>query len=140
MTIFTTDGSLVQREISPGGGTYATIPQVMTAKLPPHERKTQDVYIHDQSAPVTKTGGTEPMEATFDVAWDPANSYHQNLWADFTAKTSRNYRMILPDTGAAQFDFAAIVSKLEADDLDAEGNPLKLSVTLKLAAAPTITW
>lgn len=139
MSVYTTDGSLLKREVTPGGGTYATIPQVMSIKFPAHERKTQDVYIHDQSAPVVKTGGLEAQECSFDLAWDPADSYHQALWTDFTAKTSRNYRVVLPDSGSWQADFAALVSKIELDDLDAEGNPLKLSVTLKLSAEPTIT-
>jgi hypothetical protein len=141
MAAFTTDGALIQRETSPGGGTYTTIPQAMNIKLPAWERKTQEIAVHDQSAPIVKTGGTEPMECSFDLAWDPGNStYHQTLFTDFTAKTERSYQVVLPDTGAAQFRFNAIVQKLEAEDLDAEGSPLKLAVTLKLSAAPTITW
>jgi hypothetical protein len=142
MAIFTTDGSLIQRETSPGGGTYTTIPQATNIKLPEWVRKSVEVYIHDQTAPVIKTGGSEPMEVSFDLAWDPGNAtYHQALFTDWAAKTSRSYQVVLPDTGTAQFRFDAVVQKLSAGDLAAEGtDPIKLSVTLKLAAAPTITW
>ena len=140
MTVYMTDGSLIQRETAPASATYATIPQASKIKLPTWVRKTTDVYIHDQTAPVTKVGASEPMESTFELAWDPGNAYHQQLFADWSAKTERSYQVIIPDTGAAQFRFNAIVSNLEPQELDAEGVPLLLSVTLKLAAEPTITW
>jgi hypothetical protein len=142
MAVFTTDRALIQRETTPGGGSYTTIPQATNIKLPEWVRKSVEVYIHDQAAPVVKTGGSEPMECSFDLAWDPGNAtYHQALFSDFTAKTERSYQVVLPDTGAAQFRFNAIVSGLSAGDLDAEGsNPLLLTVTLKLSAEPTITW
>jgi hypothetical protein len=141
MTIYMTDGSLIQRETAPSSGSYVTIPQASKIKLPTWVRKTTDVYIHDQVAPVTKTGAAEPMECTFELAWDPGNAtYHQQLFTDWTAKTERSYQVVLTDSGAAQFRFNAIVSNLEPRELDAEGAPLLLSVTLKLAAEPTITW
>lgn len=142
MAVFTTDLSLIQRETTPGGGTYTTIPQATNIKLPEWVRKSVEVYIHDQSAPVVKTGGSEPMECTFDLAWDPGNSsYHQQLFTDWTAKTERSYQVVLPDTGTAQFRFNAIVQGLTPGELGAEGtDALTLSVTLKLSAAPTITW
>lgn len=141
MTVYMTDGTLLQREVTPSGGTYATIPQCTNITPPKHTRKSTDVYIHDQSAPVTKTGSYEPQEVTFEVAWDPGDSYHQTLYADVEAKTERSYQIVFPDTGSAQFRFNAVVSSLEPADADAEGtNPLSLSCTLKLSAAPTITW
>lgn len=140
MTIYMSDGSLIQRETAPASGTYATIPQASKIKLPTWVRKTTDVYIHDQTAPVTKVGASEPMESTFELAWDPGNAAHQLLFTDWTAKTERSYQVVLTDSGAAQFRFSAIVSNLEPQELDAEGAPVLLSVTLKLAAEPTITW
>jgi hypothetical protein len=141
MTVYMTDGTLIQREVTPGGGTYATIPQATNITPPKHIRKSTDVYIHDQSAPVVKTGAYEAQEVTFELAWDPGNAYHQAIYSDADAKTERSYQIVFPDTGAAQFRFNAVVSAVEPGDADAEGaNALSLSVTLKLSAAPTITW
>jgi len=140
MTVYTTDLSLMQREITPAGGSYATIPQCSNITPPEWKRKSVEVNIHDQTAPVKKYGGGEGMEVSFDLAWDPANSYHQALFTDYAAKTERSYQIVLSDTGAAQFRFNAVVGNLKPDDLDAEGKILKLTVTLSLAADPTITW
>ena len=141
MTVYMTDGALIQREVTPSGGTYATIPQATNITPPKHVRKTADVYIHDQSAPVVKTGAYEAQEVTFSLAWDPANSYHQALYTDADAKTERSYQLVFPDSGSAQFRFNATVSAIEPGDLDAEGTAeMSLSVTLKLSAAPVITW
>lgn len=140
-TVYMTDGTLIQRETTPGGGTYTTIPQAMKITPPKWSRKTTDVYIHDQSAPVTKTGAYEAQEVSFDIAWNPADAYHQALFTDADAKTERSYQIVFPDSGEAQFRFNAIVSNLEPAEADAEGtNPLQLTVTLKLSAAPVITW
>lgn len=140
MTVFTTDGTLIQREVTPGGGTYATIVQCSNIVPPEWKRKSVEVSIHDQVAPVKKYGGGEGMESSFDLAWDPGNAYHQQLFADYTAKTSRSYQIIVPDTGTAQFRFDAVIGGLKADDFDAEGKILKLTVTLSLAVEPAITW
>lgn len=140
MALFTTDRSLIQREVTPGGGTYATIPQSTTIQLPEWTRKIIDTYIHDQAAPVRKLGGAEPMELTFSVAWDPANSYHQDLFADWTAKTERSYQAVAADTGAAQFRASAVVGSLKPSEWTAEGEVAQLEVTLALSAEPTITW
>lgn len=140
MTVYTTDGALMQREVTPGGGTFATIPQCMNIDMPEWKRKSVEVPIHDQVTPVKKYGSGESQGCSFDLAWDPANAYHQQLFADWTAKTERNYRVILPDAGSAQFQFAATIEEIKPESLDAEGNPLKLSITMGLAAAPTITW
>lgn len=142
MAVFMTDGTLLQREVTPGGGTYATIPQVMNITPPKFARKSADVFIHDQVAPVTKTGGAEAMECSAELAWDPGNAaYHQALFSDWTAKTERSYQIVFPDTGTAQFRFNAIVSNIEIGDANAEGSdPLTATVTFKLSAAPVITW
>lgn len=139
MTVNLTDASLMQREITPAGGSYATITQCTNIKPPKWERKSTEVYIHDQSAPVVKLGALNAMEASFDAAFDPGNSYHTQLLTDLSAKTERSYQIVLSDTGGYQIRFNAVVNAIEFDDLDAEGNPLKISVTLKLSAEPVVT-
>ncbi len=141
MTVYMTDGTLIQREVTPGGGTYATIPQAMNITPPAYTRKTAEVAIHDQATPVKKTGGREAQVVSFEVAWDPGNSYHQALFTDEAAKTSRSYQIVFPDSGAAQFRFDAVIENIELGEMNAEGTePMSLTVTLGLAAEPTITW
>lgn len=141
MTINMTDGTFFQRENSPGGGTYTTIAQVMNITPPKKVRKTAEVYIHDQSAPVVKTGAYEAMEAVIELAVDFDSSGHQQLFSDQDAKTSRSYQIVFPNTGAAQWRFDAIIKGIETGDATAEGtDPQKVTVTFALAAAPAITW
>ena len=137
---YMSDGALIQRENTPGGGVFTTIPAATTITPPKRVRKTADVFTHDQGT-ITKTGGREPMECVFTVAWDPANATHQALFTDEDAKTERNYKLILPDTGAATQSFAATVSSIEPGELGAEGtDALQLTVTLKLRGADTWGW
>lgn len=141
MTAYTTDGALLQRETTPGSGVFVTIPQVMTFKPPKRTRKTVDVAIHDQDTPISLTGGREAQEVTATVAWDPGNTYHQDLFADEDAKTSRNYKIVLPDTGAAVAAFAASIQDLDPGELSAEGTEaLQISFVLKLSAVESWTW
>lgn len=138
--VYMSDGTLLKRETATPG-TYTTIPGVMNITPPKWTRKTADVYVMDQSAPVVKTGAYEAQEVTFELAWDPADTTHQSFFTDADSKASKNYKIVFPDSGAAEMGFAAVVSSIEPADANAEGgDPLKLSVTLKLAAAATITW
>ena len=140
MTVYMSDGALLQRETTPGSAVYVTIPQCMTMTPPKRVRKRTEVYIHDQSAPVVKTGAYEAQEVPFELAWDPGNIYHQDIYADSEAKTVRNYKLIYPDSGQATESFSAQVD-FELGELDAEGtSPMTLSGTLILQAASAITW
>lgn len=141
MTINMTDGTLFQRETSAGSGVYTTISQCMNITPPKKVRKTADVYIHDQSAPVVKTGAYEAMETVISLAADFDSATHQALFADQDAKTSRSYQIVFPNAGLAQWRFDAIISGIEPGDASAEGtDPQTVDVTFKLAASPTITW
>ena len=140
MTVYMTDGTLMQREVTPAGGTYATIPQCTNIKGPKRTRKSTEVFTHDSSIPITKLGIGEGMECTFDVAFDPGNAYHQAFFSDWDAKTDRSYQIILTDTGAMQERFTGAVTSIEPGDYKAEGDALSLTVTIKVSSAPVITW
>lgn len=139
-SVFMSDGTLLKISNAASPEVFTTIPNVMNVTPPARARKTTDVYVHDQSAPITKTGAYEPMEVSFEIAWDPANTYHALLMSDETAKTQRNYKIVLPTSPTKTMAFAAVVSQLQPVQADAEGTePLKLSCTLKLAANYTFT-
>jgi hypothetical protein len=141
MAINMTDGTLFKRENTPSGGVYSTIAQVMNITFPKLSRKTAEVYIHDQSAPVVKTGAYEAMEAVIELAFDGDAAAHQAFKTDIDAKSALNYKIIMPNTGAAEFAFSAVIKDLEWGDAGAEGTDAQTAtVTFALAAAPTITW
>jgi hypothetical protein len=138
-SIFMSDGTLLKASTMASPEVYNTIPNVMNITPPSRTRKTTDVYVHDQSVPITKTGAYEPMEVTFELAWDPANTYHSQLDSDQEAKTVRNYKIILPTSPTKTMSFSATVSQMQGVQADAEGTePLKLACTLKLSGNYTI--
>lgn len=140
MTINTTDLTLFQRENTPGGGVYSTIAQVINIKPPAKKRKKLEQPIHDQSAPVVKYGQYEAMSCEIELAYDNGAVAHQQFHTDIDAKTARNYKIIFPDAGAAEWVFSATIESLEPGDQTAEGEVQKATITFGLAAAPTITW
>lgn len=141
MTINTTDLTLFQRETSPGSGTFVTIAQVMNIKPPTKTRKKLEVYVHDQSTPVTTYGAYEAMSCEIELAFDNGLSAHQQFYTDQDAKTERNYRIVYPDAGARTDQFAATIEGIAPGDQTAEGaDPQSATITFGLAAAATITW
>jgi Lambda phage tail tube protein, TTP len=141
MSINMTDGTLFKRETTPGGGTYTTIAQVMNITLPKKTRKTAEVFIHDQSAPVVKTGAFEAMECTIELAFDMDSVAHQAFETAIDAKTELRYQILFPNTGGATFTFDAVIKSLEYGDASAEGtDPQTATLTFALAAAATIAW
>lgn len=141
MAINMTDGTLFKRETTPGSGTYTTIAQVINITPPKKTRKTAEVYIHDQTAPVIKTGAYEAMECTIELAFDMDSVAHQAFETAIDAKTSLKYQILFTNTGATTLTFDAIIKSLEYGDANAEGtDPQTASVTFALAAAPTIAW
>jgi hypothetical protein len=138
-SIFMSDGTLLRMSNMASPTIFNTVPNVMNITPPSRARKTTDVYVHDQSVPITKTGAYEPMEVTFELAWDPANTYHALLDTDQNNKTVRDYKIVLPTSPTRTMSFSASVSQMQGMTADAEGTePLKLSCTLKLSGNYTL--
>ena len=138
-SVFMSDGTLLKVSNMASPTVFTTIPNVMNITPPSRTRKTTDVYVHDQSVPITKTGAYEPMEVTFELAWDPANTYHVLLDTDQNNKTARDYKIVLPTSPTKTMSFTATVSQMQGVQADAEGTePLKLSCTLKLSGNYTL--
>lgn len=139
-SIFMSDGTLLKVSNMASPTVFTTIPNVMNITPPSRTRKTTDVYVHDQSVPITKTGAYEPMEVTFEMAWDPSNTYHVLLDTDQNNKTARDYKIVLPTSPTKTMSFTATVSQMQGVQADAEGTePLKLACTLKLSGNYTLT-
>ena len=93
--VFMSDGTLLQVSPTASPQAYVTIPGVMNITPPSRARKTTDVYVHDQTAAITKTGAYEAMEVSFELAWDPSDARHAALFTEQDAKTERYYRIQL---------------------------------------------
>jgi hypothetical protein len=138
--VYMSDGTLLQVSSMASPEVFSTIPGVMNVTPPARTRKSTDVYVHDQSVPITKTGAYEPMEVSFELAWDPGETSHTALFTAQDAKTEKNYKIVLPTSPTKTMSFAATVSQLEPVAADAEGSePLKLNCVLKLTGNYTLT-
>jgi hypothetical protein len=140
--VFMSDGTLLQVSATDGSplANYVTIPGVISITPPSRVRKSTDVYVHDQSAPITKTGAYEAQEVAFTLAYDPGDAAHLALQTSQSSKTTKYYRVLLPTSPAYSFFFTAQVASFEFSELNAEGTEaLQANVTLKLAADFTTT-
>jgi len=137
-----TDGTLFQRETTPGSGTFTTIAQVMNIKPPTRTRKKAEVFIHDQTTgPVVKYGNEEAMTTEIELAFDNGSVAHQQFYTDYAAKSALNYKIVYPDSGARADTLTATIESIAPGDQNAEGtDPQTVTVTFGLSAAPSITW
>lgn len=137
--VFMSDGTLLRVSSMASPEVYTTIPGVMNITPPPRKRKSTDIYVHDSAAAITKTGAYEPMEVSFELAWDPGDTTHQALFTAQDAKTVKRYKIVLPSSPNYTFTFLATVSQLEPQSASAEGtDPLKLNCVLKLSGDYTL--
>lgn len=118
---------------------FTTIEGAKNITGPGFQLETIDVTNHTSPSsyrevvPSFKSGG----EVSFDLVYDPALAQHEGLLTDFEDRALRNFRMILPDAGNMQYDFAAYVAGAEVQaPID---NALMLAVKLSVTGAVTRT-
>lgn len=114
---------------------FTTIDGAKNITGPGFSLETIDVTHHTSPSnyrevvPSFKSGG----EVSFDLIYDPAQVQHEGLLTDFENRVLRNFRMVLPDAGNMQYDFAAYVSGAEVQaPID---NALMLAVKLGITGA-----
>lgn len=105
-------GTLLQREDSPGSGTYTTVAEVTNIGGPSETLDTDDAT-HMESPdgfgeiiPTLAHGGT--VDLTLNLV--EADTTQLNMHADLQSKTKRNYRMIWPAQSKEAL-FAAYVTE-----------------------------
>lgn len=116
---------------------FTALAYVRDIKGPTRSLGTEDVTAHDSAAATFVATILDNGEVTFDIGYDPANTGHAGVISDMTGKTCRNWELVLTDTGAASYKFAAFVTKFELD-LKVKGS-ITASLTLKISGAITIT-
>lgn len=125
-------------QIGDGGGpeVFTAVADVTNIGVLDAQAETLDVSSHDSAGQWREfVGGMKDAgELSMELNYDPA--VHGTIF-DLLGGPETNMKIVLPDAGAAEVDFAAIVTGFEA------GAPfddkLTASVTLKLSGAVVIT-
>jgi hypothetical protein len=113
------------RAITPGGGQR----QMINATC--HDSSTDMEYI---KAPLKDT-----KELTVVIAYDPADTGHEAIRAAYEAGTLYYLTLVLPDTGAAQWEKSGTVTSFLPAQLNPETGLLESIFTFKAHGASTFT-
>lgn len=118
-----------------GSSTYVTVEEVTNIGLLDVDVDTIDVSSHDSPSQWREfVGGMKDGgELSMDINYDPA--LHGTLFS--ALGENRNQKFILPDAGAAEVSFEAVVSGFSASA--PYDDKLSATVTLKVSGAVTIT-
>ncbi|MGH7206892.1 MAG: hypothetical protein ACREI2_11870 [Nitrospiraceae bacterium] len=101
------------------GPTYVTIPQILSISPVGSERGKIDVSAHGDAWSDFILGRQEGREVAVVLLWDPNNTQHQGIKADYDTLTqaSRNYELQHPSwTSAYQFPALVLDWEVEATD------------------------
>ncbi len=147
MTYFAGQGTIVRRGQASGSSlpavgsdTFDVVNLVGNVKLPSDTRTVNSFKTLDSPDPRNVGGGFENRIVSFRLVFDPTDAIHISMKAD--AKTSssttarRNWRVILPDTGAYQFDYVGFIQKWEWEDVE---NEKEVAATIEIACDGTVT-
>jgi hypothetical protein len=127
---------------APGSDTFNVINLVGNLKLPSNVRTVNTFKTLDSADPRKVGGGFEERTVAFRLVFDPADAHHTTMRTDAALASSttgrRNWQIILPDSGAAQFDFVGFIQKWEWEELENE-KEVALSVEIAVDGAVTYT-
>lgn len=147
MTYFAGQGTIIKRGQAsgaslpaPASDTFDTINLAGTVKLPSDLRTVNSFKTLDSPDARKVGGGFEDRVVSMRVVFDPTDSIHISMKADAKTTSSttarRNWRVILPDSGAYQFDFVGFIQKWEWEDVE---NEKEVAATIEIAVDGTVT-
>ena len=148
MTYFAGQGTIVRRGQAsgaslpaPASDVFDTVNLLGNVKLPSDLRTVNSFKTLDSADPRKVGGGFEERVVSFRVVFDPADAVHISMKATDAKSSSsttarRNWRIILPDSGAYQFDFVGFVQKWEWEDVE---NEKEVAATVEIAVDGTVT-
>ncbi|PJN31304.1 hypothetical protein CG717_16180 [Streptomyces sp. CB02613] len=124
-----------------GSGSFAVVANVSDLSGPSRARDAIEVTTHDspngyrEFIKGLKDGGE--VEAT--INFDPGNTTHQALDADFEEKDLRDYQMVILPGEADEhtWDFTALITAV--GDAYPTDNKIERTVTFKISGMPTLT-
>lgn len=126
---------------SDGAGTFATIANVSDLSGPEREREAIEVTAHDSADQYREfvKGLKDGGEVSLTLNYDPGQSTHGDLDADFEEKDLRDYQLvILPgDDDEHTWEFSALITSLgDAFPVD---DRMEREATFKISGKPTLT-
>lgn len=124
---------------APGSDTFTALTLCNALKLPSYIRTVNTFKTLDSADPRRVGGGFEERTISFRLVFDPADAKHIVLKGDAESATivRRNWQIVLPDSGAAQFDFVAFCSKWEWEDVEGEK---EVAATIELSVDGAVTY
>lgn len=113
------------------GSTYVTVPQILTIGPVGSARGLIDVSAHGDTWEDNVAGRFAGHEVELTLLWDPANTVHQTIKADYdtSTQTARSYELQHPSWTSA-YRFPTIVSVWEVEATDDGG--MEAHITLKI--------
>ena len=134
-------GTLLQSGDGGSPEAFTTIAEVTEISGPSLALDPLDVTAHTSPGAFREfVGGLlDGGEVGFTINYVPTGSTHDastGLVADMIARTVRNFKLIFPDVGATEWNFAALITAFEpAEPVD---DKLSAEVTLKVTGQPTL--
>jgi hypothetical protein len=146
MTYFAGQGTIVKRGQASGASlpavgsdVFDTVNLVGNVKLPSDVRTVNSFKTLDSPDPRKVGGGFEDRVISFRLVFDPADAVHISMKTEAKSASSttarRNWRVILPDTGAYQFDTIGFIQKWEWEDVE---NEKEVAATIEIAVDGTV--
>jgi hypothetical protein len=118
-----------------------SLANVISAVFTPGKRDMIKVTTHDSTStdeyiprPLRDTG-----EGKIVIAWDPANSTHEDVRAAHAAGTKWYFTKVLPDSGAAQWAVSCYITDFQPGDFDAENGRMEATILFKADTVETYT-
>lgn len=121
-------------------GTYTTVTQIMTVTAVGSERALIDVSAHGDMWADFLAGRQEGNEVELTLTWDPLNTQHTNLKADYDAtnQVARYYELQHPNWASA-YRFPSIPTSWEVEATDDAGMEAHISLKIVSPGVTTVT-
>lgn len=133
-------GTLLQREDPSNPGTYQTVTGCRDIEGPAEERELIDIFNHSSPSGREEfiAGRKNTGTVSTRLIYNPGDTIHQGVRADYEGGTTRNWRLVLTDASNAVIAFAAFVQKFGF--MEPVNNVLEINFALKVTGDISITY
>lgn len=123
-----------------GSPTFTLIAQVTAITPPGINRGFTEIAEHDMTGAIEKLADAlyNAGAVRLRLNWDPGHATHDGatgIKSVAESGTETNFRIIFPDTGATQFDFASIVTQFQPAEMPANSGVMMADVVLEVSGA-----
>jgi len=130
-----TQGSTLQLSDGASPEVFTDIASITSFQGPSGSRQVIDATVLASTAKVKDVGIPDYGQVTFDFNFDASDTVLVDVWDNFIAGTSHNFKILFSDSPRTQFDFSAYVLNFNytagLDDI------VRGSVTLEISGAIT---